>query len=185
MRHASDRPLSRDGVRSTTSAAEQAVYRALAKGLPTGWTAWHSLRVRADRGVDRGLDGESDFVFAIPELGVLVLEVKGGAIEVRDGRWLQNGRPLLKAPREQAHGFVRKLVEKLRDRYRGHAPWIAVATAFPETSFDADPTHGDIAGRGQGGSAGVDRPRGFRQLPHMHTTSRRLQHARLPAWRRT
>jgi hypothetical protein len=132
----------REGVRPTTSNAEQAVYRALSKGLPAGWTAWHSLRIR----VDRGVDGESDFVFAIPDRGVLVLEVKGGEIEARDGRWLQNGRPLAKAPREQAHDFAQKLLWQFRDRYRGRAPWVAIATAFPETSFDAGPTHGDVAG---------------------------------------
>ena len=80
----------REGPRPTRSYAERSVYRALATQLPKGWTAWHSLRVRAEK----TWEGEGDFVLAIPDRGALVLEVKGGAIEVRDGRWLENGRAM-------------------------------------------------------------------------------------------
>lgn len=49
--------------RPTSSEAERIFYRALIGGLPKGWSAWHSLRVRADT----TWEGESDFVLAIPD----------------------------------------------------------------------------------------------------------------------
>lgn len=45
------------GPRSTASRAEVAVYDALARALPAGWRAWHSLKVRT-----KGQwEGEGDF----------------------------------------------------------------------------------------------------------------------------
>ena len=70
------------------------MWRALRDHLPKGWLAWHSLRLRDGD----NLDGEGDFVIAAPKRGLLVLEVKGGHVEVRDGRWFQNGKPLKTAP---------------------------------------------------------------------------------------
>lgn len=128
--------------RPTTSHAEQSLHRALASGLPQGWSAWHSLRVRSES----GWEGEGDFVVAIPDRGLLVIEVKGGAIEVRDGQWLQNGKPMARAPREQGHSFARLLVEKLEERGARSTPAFAVATAFPSTPFSNPPRQGDLDG---------------------------------------
>ena len=116
------------------------MYRAMATQLPKGWTAWHSLRVRADK----TWEGEGDFVVAVPERGAFVLEVKG-AIEVRDGQWRQNGRVKERSPRDQAQGFSRLLRKKLEERGE-FAPHITIATAFPETPFGREPTHGDTEG---------------------------------------
>ncbi len=91
-------------------------------------------------------EGEGDFVLAIPDHGVLVVEVKGGSVEKRDGAWLQNGRPMAKAPREQAHEYAKKLVHKLQEKCDGAVPWVAIATAFPDTPFAAEPTQGDVEG---------------------------------------
>ena len=118
------------------------MYRALGRYLPKGWTAWHSLRVRADK----TWEGEGDFVVAIPDRGVLVIEVKGGAIDVRDGQWTQNGRRMERAPREQAHRFGLLLRKKLAEAIGGAAPYVAIATAFPETPFSRAPTQGDLDG---------------------------------------
>ncbi len=118
------------------------MYRALAAGLPEGWTAWHSLRVRTQR----GFEGEGDFVIAAPELGALILEVKGGAMEQRDGRWFQNSHPLSRMPREQALGFRSTLLNKLKERGAGSLPYFAVAVAFPDTAFSVGPTQGDLTG---------------------------------------
>jgi len=63
--------------RSTESHGERAVYDAMARGLPKGWYAWHSLRIR----VPRHRDAEADFVIADPARGILIIEVKGGLIE--------------------------------------------------------------------------------------------------------
>ena len=84
----------RQQCRPTDSRAEQRFYEALSNQLPEGWYAWHSLRIRDEQGID----GEGDFVIVDPKRGLLVVEVKGGRIEVRDGRWFQNGAPMKSVP---------------------------------------------------------------------------------------
>jgi hypothetical protein len=75
---------------------------------------------------------------------ILIVEVKGGAIECRDGQWYQSGHRMTRSPREQAHGFLRVLQRKLEDTYNGPLPPILIATAFPQTPFQAPPSHGDL-----------------------------------------
>jgi hypothetical protein len=132
----------RSGPRPTTSHAEKVLYQALAKGLPDGWTAWHSVSVRTALNDE----GETDFVIAIPGRGIIVVEVKGGAIEVKDGIWYQNGAKLDPPPRKQAHDFVPKLRAQIEERYDGPMPAIAIATAFPDTPYVTEPSHGDVRG---------------------------------------
>jgi hypothetical protein len=128
-------------VRPTSSNAEKEFFRALLRELPKGWSAWHSFRLRAGA----TWEGEGDFVFAIPDRAILIVEVKGGAIECRDGHWYQNGTELAQPPREQAHRLRRILEKKLRETYNGRYPPILIATAFPQTPFQAPPSHGDLA----------------------------------------
>ncbi len=144
----------RGGPVPTRSRAEQTLHRALAAALPSGWFAWHSMRIRTAG----NFEGEGDFVLAIPDRGVLVLEVKGGSVEKRDGLWLQNGRPMAMAPREQAHEYARTLGRKLEERCGGRPAWVAVATAFPDTPFAVAPTQGDLDGA----------VLGQHDLPHLH-----------------
>lgn len=143
-----DRPVAgevfpRDEPRTTTSPAEVAVWRALRKALPDGWRAWHSLRLR----VGSRWEGEGDFVIAAPDRGLLVLEVKGGAIALRDGHWLQNGRPMKQPPRQQAQRYARKLAEAIIARGAAHPPW-GIACAFPDVEFSDElgPSAGDVDG---------------------------------------
>ena len=71
--------------RHTDSEGEKKVYKALKSGLPKGWQAWHSLRIRSRKS---GRFGETDFVIVDPSKpSLLILEVKGGLIESSDGRW--------------------------------------------------------------------------------------------------
>ncbi len=131
----------RSAPRPTGSHAEHALFRAIHKGLPSGWAAWHSLRLR----IDGSMEGEGDFVFAIPDRGVLVLEVKGGAIQCVDGHWLQNGQRLAKAPRDQGLRFARMLRERL-ERDVGYPPWCAAAVTFPDVRVEDGPSHDDLRG---------------------------------------
>lgn len=135
------RVLPADAPRPTSSRAEQRVWEALKSGLPNGWTAWHSLRIRDGL----NLLGEGDFVLAHPERGLLVLEVKGGRIEQRDGRWSSNGIPLEKAPLDQAIGFAKRLVGRLGD-FHCAPPAFGAAVAFPDTDFDAQPREDALRG---------------------------------------
>lgn len=125
--------------RPTTSNAEIKVYDALKQNLPKGWYAWHSLKLRGKK----GMEGEGDFVIAIPGKGVVIMEVKGGQISVEDGQWYQNGRLMDFTPRDQAHRFKRILMERLSDM-DCYTPIYGIVTAFPDTSFDFPPTQDDL-----------------------------------------
>lgn len=128
-----------DAPRPADSEAEKAVWKALKARLPSGWTAWHSLRIR-DR---HGYLGEGDFVLAHPKRGLLVLEVKGGQVELRDGRWTSNGEPLKKAPLTQALDFLGKLVKRLDD-WKCQPPAWGAAVAFPDVEYDEAPRQDDL-----------------------------------------
>jgi Nuclease-related domain len=142
-----------DGPRSRISDAECAVYRALAAGgLPDGWSVWHSLRLR----VGNGWEGEGDFVIADPKRGLLVLEVKGGRVELQGGRWLQNAREMDRPPRVQAIAFAKHLGDAMRS-HGFQVPGYGAACAFPDVDFDAGPNCGDVAGL----------IIGHRDLPHL------------------
>lgn len=126
--------------RATQSLAEKRLWEALTKNLPDGWFAWHSLRLR----VGPGWEGEGDFVIVNPERGLLVLEVKGGDIQLQDGQWLQNGRRIA-PPRDQAHTFMENLLRELR-RAGTPAPAYGIACAFPDSEFSDPPENGDLRG---------------------------------------
>jgi hypothetical protein len=130
----------REQPRPTESRAEQRIYDALKSQLPKGWSAWHSLSIRTDQ----GHEGEGDFVLAIPSHGFLILEVKGGLLEQRDGRWFQNGIPLNKAPREQALGYAQKLNQRLVELGFKSVSY-GVLTVFPETSFSFSPSQDNLS----------------------------------------
>lgn len=130
-----------DGPRPTASAAERKLYTALKTQLPDGWRAWHSVRLWS-----AGYrEGEGDFVIGIPKRGMLVVEVKGGRVELARGRWLQNGHELAVAPRQQAQGFVRALVGAIQARGGKPPPW-EIVCAFPDVEFSVGPQAGDVAG---------------------------------------
>ncbi|WP_308197108.1 NERD domain-containing protein [Anaeromyxobacter sp. SG17] len=127
--------------RPAKSEAERTVWKALKNGLPSGWTAWHSLRIRDGR----NYLGEGDFVLAHPQRGFLILEVKGGRIEQRDGRWFTNGIPFDTTPLDQAHGFMHKLEQRLKD-WKCYPPAFGAALALPDTDFDEQPQEDVLRG---------------------------------------
>ena len=133
--HPSDQP------RPGSSLAEKALWSRLKTGLPAGWTAWHSLRIRDTR----NLLGETDFVLAHPERGLLVLEVKGGQVEQHDGRWFTNGAPLDHSPLDQARTFLARLVRRLEEWNCAPPAWGA-AVAFPDRDVDEQPGQDDLRG---------------------------------------
>lgn len=61
-------------------AAERAMYDAL-RQLPDPFTVFYSVAWLARRTDGDAQDGEADFVVAHPDLGVIILEVKGGTIQ--------------------------------------------------------------------------------------------------------
>ena len=140
--------------RHTESEAEQKVYKALKTSLPGGWYAWHSLRLRTR---EKGEFSEADFIIADPNRpGILILEVKGGQIEQRDGRWYQNSMQLKSSPLDQAFSFRKRLIGRFTEN-DVKAPTIGVAVCFPDTFFGQQPTEDDLKGLVIGGQ----------DLPHL------------------
>src|SRR5271157_5868888 len=72
--------------------AEQKVFEALS-GLDSSFVVFYSVAWQA-RKDGRTHDGEADFVIAHPDLGVLVLEVKGGGVSYNGGtgQWTTTDR---------------------------------------------------------------------------------------------
>ena len=72
--------------------SERIVFAALQKNLSEEWRVFHSFDyVVRDLQLKRW-DGEVDFLLYHPSLGILIMEVKGGAISHSDGQWYQETR---------------------------------------------------------------------------------------------
>lgn len=74
----------------STSAAELKVRAALAT-LDDGWTVLHGVAWQGIRS-GRPADGEADFVLVRPGHGIIVVEVKGGGVELEQGAWFSTDR---------------------------------------------------------------------------------------------
>jgi len=128
---------------------ERDVARILVKQLPDDVRVFHSYPwLRPDRNDRTGTitlkEGEADFLILWPELGLLVLEVKGGKIEYdADGRrWhrlLSNGGQRdIQDPFEQASKNLHEIVRRLKDQeYLGKNPPFAFgyAVVFPDCMY--------------------------------------------------
>jgi hypothetical protein len=86
--------------------------------LPEPWVVLDSVAWQSPREGREG-DGEADVVAIHPEVGMVVMEVKGGGVEIDAGRWFstdRNGiRHPIKSPFEQAVGSKHALIRFLRD----------------------------------------------------------------------
>ena len=124
--------------------AEKLVWETLRDQLPDGSVLVAGLRI-----VDETLDHEADLVALIPEVGVVVIEVKGGAVwfGARDGvgdgdpTWWQGGGGVRKIdPVKQVLRVkyaVRDYVEADPRWSRGHVVW-AHAVVTPYSDFPDD-----------------------------------------------
>ena len=135
---------------------ERDVARALVEQLPNHVTVYHSypwLRPeRNDRTKKTTLkEGEADFLILWPELGLLVLEVKGGDIRYQSDsrRWyrqLGDGRERdIKDPFEQANKNMHTVIKAIGERvYGGKSTNFAFgyAAVFPDCSYSGSPPPG-------------------------------------------
>jgi hypothetical protein len=100
------------------SSGELKVRSALA-GLGPGWTVLHGVAWQGVRS-GRQSDGEADFVLVHPSHGLLIVEVKGGGIEVDEGVWYSTDRRgerhQIKDPFAQATESKHSLIAFLRSR---------------------------------------------------------------------
>lgn len=119
--------------------AERSTYAALSQ-LPNPFVVFYSVAWLSRRPDSDAQDGEADFVIAHPELGVLILEVKGGAIHYNatSGIWTSENRNgetfTIKDPVNQARSSKHTLLEKLQDLPQWPQRWVTMghAVAFPD-----------------------------------------------------
>jgi hypothetical protein len=107
------------------------------------WVVFHSLGIANH---ERQVEGEADFVIVIPELGILVVEVKSHRSIAREpnGIWkLGNDAPTVRGPFQQAQeakhsviAFLKKRNVDLRNIPIVHAVWftgVRARTTLPES----------------------------------------------------
>lgn len=125
-------PDGEDGI----NPAESAVVEALCEQLPDEATVLVNLHI-----VTRDGDREADAVVVWPEVGVAVIEVKGGHVEYADGTWWSGrpGKSRRLRPVQQAmeckHG-IRKVLSR-HPRWSGGDPRIVHHVALPHTTLPA------------------------------------------------
>ncbi len=132
---------------SGANEAERAVLTALAKDLDDRWRVFHGFNWREADPKQGERIGEADLVVFHPDLGLLVIEVKGGGIKCVDGQWFYVGRydgteyPMKKSPFEQARRNRYHIFDRLKGTSLGpdftadttltHTAW------FPEITWTA------------------------------------------------
>ena len=95
--------------------AERAVIEAFVKDLWSDWLIIPNLRMQ-----DLSGPHETDIVLVNANDGVVVVEVKGHPVQVRDGRWVDDhGNVLDPQPEDQAVRNSKVLEAKLRASVRG------------------------------------------------------------------
>ncbi|HKP54941.1 MAG TPA: NERD domain-containing protein [Chloroflexia bacterium] len=124
---------------SVESKAEEILYQELQAQLPDGYTVLYSVKWLMRDRKRHDNDGEIDFLIIHPDLGVLVLEVKGGRIRVEgpSGHWYtidkHDQEHLIKNPFDQATKNLHALRDKL-DEAPATQPYsyrMQHAVAFP------------------------------------------------------
>jgi hypothetical protein len=131
----------------TESSAERRLYEGFLSQLADDYVVYHSVEwvLAPEEPNGQVVQGESDFLIAHPEDGLLVLEAKAGGVsyEPKSRQWRQIGRGndhLLEDPFRQARQEMDSLVEILEhqpnwDRWR---PSYGYGVAFPDAIFDHD-----------------------------------------------
>jgi hypothetical protein len=133
------------GADEPTEDSERKVADALRR-LPDEWIVFHHVSWQSRRGGRQG-DGEADFILLHPRKGLLVIEVKGGGIDVDHGRWMSTDRfgkrHDIKNPFEQAAASKHALVGWLREHGLGVRVRVGHAVVFPH--MEAIPRLGPAA----------------------------------------
>lgn len=117
------------------SSAERLLYKAFQEQLSDDFTVFHSVSWQVPDLRSAARDGEADFVITCPNLGILVMEVKGGAIRY-DGtakEWYSNTHSI-KDPFKQACDSRHRLLRLLKEQpyWNQRRILIGHAVAFPD-----------------------------------------------------
>lgn len=113
--------------------SELAVFQELEEHLSANWFVFHSYDFLTRDLHNQLWDGEIDFLLYRPDLGFLILEVKGGSISCENGQWYQDGRPI--EPVEQAKHNKYAIMRLIKQHYGHDVPLrFAHALCFPACS---------------------------------------------------
>lgn len=130
-----------------TSYGEKQVYDALQK-LPDEYTIFYSIQWQQRDRRNNIVWGESDFTIFHPKKGIIVIEVKSGKINCKDGRWYQtrldnNETHEMNSPLDQANKSKYRFIELLKNIYGlGEKCSIQSMVWFPsieDNNFDSLP----------------------------------------------
>lgn len=89
------------------TAAEQKVFEILRRNLPDDVLLFHSVQLRNQRA-----EHEIDLLVLWPQVGIAVIEVKGGRLTVEDGTWYQSdskGKHKIQSPMAQVQSAAHAL----------------------------------------------------------------------------
>ncbi len=104
------------------------------KMLPNPWIVLHHVSWQGLRDGRQG-DGEADFILLHPQYGALILEVKGGDVQLSKGRWHTTDRfghvYTIKNPYEQAIASKYALIDWLSGFRFGSKVRVGHAVVFP------------------------------------------------------
>jgi hypothetical protein len=121
------------GSAEPTEDSERTTARAL-RTLGNDWIVVHHVSWQSKRNRRQG-DGEADFIVLHPRIGLLVVEVKGGGVEVNKGRWQSTDRHGvvhdINNPYEQAIASKHALVSWLEQRNLAGRVRVGHAVVFP------------------------------------------------------
>jgi hypothetical protein len=136
-------------IRFRESRAEVMLYERLRNDLSNEFTVLHHVPWTSPDSRRRTVEGEADFVIVHPELGALVLEVKGGTLRyaAESNLWYQTSRgrddehPCVDPFRQAANGAraILRFLENYPQWRRGWGP-IGFGASFPEAVFESEPT---------------------------------------------
>lgn len=116
------------------SRAETRIFNKLKTETPDDWFAIHSVGLASHATKPWA---EIDFV-VIADSGVWCLEVKGGGIVHREGKWFTNEKPLKESPFAQAGGGSSALFQYLKPRVPAVAQSVVgYGVCFPDCQFQA------------------------------------------------
>jgi hypothetical protein len=133
-----DSPLYYD----TGSNGEMKIYDALKAKLDDDWMVIHSFRwVKLNSSTGRKAQGEGDFVLFHKDIGVLVIEVKGGDVEYRNRVWTstdENGKQhRIQDPEKQANDTKYQIIDRLRSNGLPNIP-VFHSVWFPDVEVKSE-----------------------------------------------
>lgn len=124
------------------SQAEADLYQLLEEQLPPKFTALYSVNWIDGSGNGRPREGEADFIVLHPDIGMLVVEVKGGQLEVYGGgnwvRRIDGKAERIPNPFVQAQDGSKTLSREIESRlgFRGFGRYSGHALALLDIDFD-------------------------------------------------